>query len=83
MCTVNCSTNFLQNILFWRSDEIFKWWNVYLFFWGGDYPFQGHLLCKIHFYLLFEHKCVLAVCVQNQPEMISVGGNALQVTRVT
>ncbi len=23
--------------------------------------FLGHLLYKIHFYMLFEHKCVLAV----------------------
>ncbi len=25
--------------------------------------FKGVIGCKNHFYMLFEHKCVLAVCV--------------------
>jgi len=33
---------------------------------------KGHLLCKIHFYMMFEHKCVLAVCEQNHPRMIKI-----------
>ena len=31
------------------------------------FGFKGHLLCKIHFYMVFEHKCVLAVCEQIHP----------------
>jgi len=33
---------------------------------------KGHLLWKIHFYMVFEHKCVLAVCEQNHPRMIKI-----------
>ncbi len=36
----------------------------------SDWWFKVHLLCKILFYMLFEHKCVLAVCVYNNPIMI-------------
>ncbi len=32
--------------------------------------FKGVIGCKIHFYMLFELKCVLAVCVHNHPTMI-------------
>jgi len=35
----------------------------------GHILFKGHLLCKIHFNMAFEHKCVLAVCV-NHPILI-------------
>ncbi len=28
---------------------------------------KGVIKCKIHFYMLFELKCVLAVCVHNHP----------------
>jgi len=31
---------------------------------------KWHLLCKIHFYIAFEHKCVLEVCVHHHPIMI-------------
>ncbi len=33
---------------------------------------KGHLLCKIHFYMLFEQKYVLAACVHNHPIMINI-----------
>ncbi len=33
---------------------------------------KGNLSCKIHFYMLFGHKCVLAVCVHNYPIMIKI-----------
>jgi len=33
---------------------------------------KGHLLCKIHFYMVFKHKCVLAVCEKNYPRMIKI-----------
>ncbi len=33
---------------------------------------KGVIGCKIHFYMLFEHKCVLAVCVHNHPIMIKI-----------
>jgi len=33
---------------------------------------KGHLLWKIHFYMVFEHKCVLAVCEQNHPRMLKI-----------
>ncbi len=32
--------------------------------------FKGDIRCKIHFYMVFEHKCVLAVCVHNHTIMI-------------
>ncbi len=32
--------------------------------------FKGVIGCYIHFYKLFELKCVLAVCVHNHPIMI-------------
>ncbi len=31
---------------------------------------KGHQLCKIPFYMVFGHKCVLAVCEQNHPLLI-------------
>ncbi len=31
---------------------------------------KGHKLCKIPFYMVFGHKCVLAVCEQNHPLLI-------------
>ncbi len=34
------------------------------------YCFKGHLLCKIHFYMVFGHKCALAVCEHNHDTMI-------------
>ncbi len=34
--------------------------------------FKGHLLCKIHFYMSFVHKWVLAVCEHNHPTMIKI-----------
>ncbi len=34
--------------------------------------FKGVIGCKTQFYLLFEHKCVLAVCVHNHPIMIKI-----------
>jgi len=33
---------------------------------------KGHLLWKIHFYVVLEHKCVLTVCEQNHPRMIKI-----------
>jgi len=33
---------------------------------------KGHLLWKIHFYMVFEHKCVLAVCEQINHRMIKM-----------
>jgi len=34
--------------------------------------FKGHLLWKIHFCMMFEHKSVLAVCEQNHPRMMKI-----------
>ncbi len=34
--------------------------------------FKGVIGYKTHFYMLFEHKCVLAVCVHNHPIMIKI-----------
>ncbi len=34
--------------------------------------FKGDLLCKNHFYKLFEHSCVAAVCENNQPIMLKI-----------
>ncbi len=34
--------------------------------------FKGVIGCKIHFYMLFELKCVLAVCVHNHTIMIII-----------
>ncbi len=33
---------------------------------------KGDLLCKNHFYKLFEHSCVAAVCENNQPIMVKI-----------
>ncbi len=33
---------------------------------------KGVIGCKTHFYMLFEHKCVLAVCVHNRGVTIRV-----------
>ncbi len=30
------------------------------------------LLCKNHFYKVFEHSCVAAVCENNQPIMLKI-----------
>ncbi len=34
--------------------------------------FKGHLFSKIHFYMVFGHKCVLAVCEHNHPTIINI-----------
>ncbi len=34
--------------------------------------FKGDLLCKNHFYKVFEHSCVAAVCENNQPIMLKI-----------
>ncbi len=34
--------------------------------------FKGDLLCKNHFYKVFEHSCVAAVCENNQPIILKV-----------
>jgi len=39
---------------------------------GSKITIKGHLLWKIHFHMVFEHKCVLAVCEQNHPRMIKI-----------
>ncbi len=31
---------------------------------------KGDIRCKIPFYMVLEHKCVLAVCVHNHPIVI-------------
>ncbi len=33
---------------------------------------KGDLLCKNHFYKVFEHSCVAAVCENNQPIMVKI-----------
>ncbi len=33
---------------------------------------KGVIRYEMHFYMLFEHKCVLAVCVHNHPIMIKI-----------
>jgi len=33
---------------------------------------KGHLLWRIHFYMVFEHTCVLAVYELNHPKMIKI-----------
>ncbi len=37
-----------------------------------DFDFKGDLLCKNHFYKVFEHSCVAAVCENNQPIMLKI-----------
>ncbi len=37
-----------------------------------DISFKEVIGLKIHFYMLFEHKCLLAVCVHNHPIMIKI-----------
>ncbi len=32
--------------------------------------FKRDLLCKNHFYKVFEHSCVASVCENNQPVMV-------------
>ncbi len=34
--------------------------------------FKGDVLCKIHFYKVFEHSCVAAVCENIQPIMLKI-----------
>ncbi len=34
--------------------------------------FKGDLLCKNHFYKVFEHSCVAAVCEKIQPIMVKI-----------
>ncbi len=34
--------------------------------------FKGDLLCKNHFYKVFEHSCVAAVCENNQAIMVKI-----------
>ncbi len=34
--------------------------------------FKGDLLCKKHFYKVFEHSCMDAVCQNNQPIMLKI-----------
>ncbi len=43
-----------------------------LHFHSNQIIFKGHLLCKIHFYMVFGHKCVLAVCEHDHPTMIKI-----------
>ncbi len=33
---------------------------------------KGYIRCKIHFYMVFKHKCVMAVCVHNHLIMIKI-----------
>ncbi len=49
------------------------------FFWGETQAqessrifIKGDLLCKNHFYKVFEHSCVAAVCENNQPVMVKI-----------
>ncbi len=37
-----------------------------------NFLFKGDIRCKINFNMVFEHKCVLAVCVHNHPIMIKI-----------
>ncbi len=39
---------------------------------GSIRTFKGDLLCKNHFYKVFEHSCVAAVCENNQPIMLKI-----------
>ncbi len=34
--------------------------------------FKGDLLCKNHFYKVFEHSCVASVCENNKPVMVKI-----------
>ncbi len=54
----------------WKYLRVSKWWQN-CHFWV-NYPFKGDLLCKNHFYKLFEHSCVAAVCENNQPIMLKI-----------
>ncbi len=37
-----------------------------------NWYFKGVIGCDMHFYKLFEHNCVLEVCVHNHPIMIKI-----------
>ncbi len=43
---------------------------IYFFFQQGC--IKGDLLSKNHFYKVFEHSCVAAVCENNQPIMLKI-----------
>ncbi len=43
---------------------------------------KKHLLCKIHFCTLFEHKCVLAVCLHNHPIIRAAAGQMGALSRI-
>ncbi len=55
---------FLTNTCHYVSEDILLFW--------VENPFKGVIGYDMHFYKLFEHKCVLAVCIHNQPIMIQI-----------
>jgi len=63
---ITCHQPNAGDFVLWRVNK-----NSILFHPDGRH-FKGHLLWKIHFYMGFEHKCVLAVCEQNHPRMIKI-----------
>ncbi len=56
---------FLTNTCHYVSEDILLFW--------VENPFKGLIGYDMHFYKLFEHKCVLAVCIHNQPIRAVVG----------
>ncbi len=47
-----------------------RWYNSH--FKKKKKDFKGDLLCKIHFYKVFEHSCVAAVYENHQPIMLKI-----------
>ncbi len=39
---------------------------------GLQWNIKGDILCKNHFYKVFEHSCVASVCKNNQPVMVKI-----------
>ncbi len=55
-----------------KHSEVYTFiWTVHFWLDHQKY-FKGHLLCKIHFYMVFGHKCVLAVCEHIHTTMIKI-----------
>ncbi len=46
------------------------------------FTIKGVVRCNIHFYMLFEHKCVLAVCVHIHHIMIKAPSALKQIPNI-
>ncbi len=50
----------------------FSFFRLLKYYWKQICSLKGDIGYKNHFYMVFEIKCVLAVCVQNHPIMIKI-----------